>query len=199
MNNPVEMLKTIKRIRSNEMTDGDREVFNDFGFDSYSEDELKSALDKLEKETHSWIYDSGDFSEEQIKDIESQLDESIKIKEGFKKMVDGQTFWSVDGEDWEECTPEEYEECGYEEVIEESKQEENTSEKLEEQISSDEDFSEEDAKFYENLNISNSYKNEFKSEEQQKLDEELGEVVIKDDLGVEEDMSEEDMNVFLGE
>ncbi len=165
MNNPVEMLKTIKRIRNNEMTDGDREVFNDFGFDSYSEDELKSALDKLEKETHSWIYDSGDFSEEEIKDIESQLEESVKTMK----------------------------------VVEESKQEKTTQEKLEEQISSDEDFSEEDAKFYENLNISNNYKNEFKSEEQQKLEEELGEVVIKDDLGVEEDMSEEDMKVFLGE
>ena len=60
-------------------------------------------------------------------------------------------------------------------------------------------MSEEDAKFFENLNISNNYKNEFKSEEQKKLDEELGEVVIKDDLGVEEDISEEDMNALLGD
>jgi len=86
-----------------------------------------------------------------------------------------------------------------EEKIEESKEEETTTEKLEEAISSDEDMSEEDAKFFENLNISNNYKNEFKSEEQQKLDEELDDVVIKDDLGVEEDMSEEDMKAMLGE
>lgn len=78
MNNPVEMIKTIRRIRSGEMTDGDREVFNDFGFDSYSEEELKNKLDELENSTNSWIYDSGDFSEEEIAKIEKELEESLK-------------------------------------------------------------------------------------------------------------------------
>lgn len=83
MNNPVEMIKTIRRIRSGEMTDGDREVFNDFGFDSYSEEELKNKLDELENSTNSWIYDSGDFSEEEIAKIEKELEESLK--EGLTK------------------------------------------------------------------------------------------------------------------
>lgn len=170
--------------------------------DEVISDAVELKLDELDDDVSSFdeveIVDTPDLNLDLVDD-EQIVEEKKSVKEGYKKIVDGQTFWSVDGENWEECTPEEYEECGYEEVIEESKQEENTSEKLEEQISSDEDFSEEDAKFYENLNISNSYKNEFKSEEQQKLDEELGEVVIKDDLGVEEDMSEEDMKVFLGD
>ena len=56
---------------------------------------------------------------------------------------------------------------------------------------SDEDMSEEDAQFFENLTITNSYKNEFKDESKQQevLDES---VVIKDDLGVSEDLDDED-------
>ena len=43
-----------------------------------------------------------------------------KIEEGFKKIEDGQTFWSKDGEEWEECTEEEFAECGYEDLTEPS-------------------------------------------------------------------------------
>lgn len=50
--------------------------------------------------------------------LESLKEEKEPVKEGFKKIVNGQTFWSVDGEEWEECTREEYDECGYEEVNE---------------------------------------------------------------------------------
>lgn len=55
-----------------------------------------------------------------IKKIYLNLDESLKkeLKEGFRKIVDGQTFWSIDGENWEECTIEEYDSCGYEDVTE---------------------------------------------------------------------------------
>ena len=73
MGNPVEMLKTLSRIRNDEMNEGDRKLFNDFSFDTYSKDELIKALDELESETNSWIYDSGDFSEEEIAKIEAEL------------------------------------------------------------------------------------------------------------------------------
>lgn len=55
-----------------------------------------------------------------VKKIYLSLDESLKqkLKEGFRKIVNGQTFWSIDGENWEECTIEEYDSCGYEDVTE---------------------------------------------------------------------------------
>ena len=43
-----------------------------------------------------------------------EIDESLK--EGFKKVINGKTFWSKDGEEWEECTQEEFDECGYKDI-----------------------------------------------------------------------------------
>lgn len=87
MDNPVEMLKTIERIRDGKMTDGDRQVFNDFGFDNYSKKELTDKLDELEDATYSWIYDSGDFDKEEIAKIEKEIDGILKEASSAEKKA----------------------------------------------------------------------------------------------------------------
>ena len=114
MNNPVEMIKTLNRIRNDEMNEGDRKVFNDFGFDNYSEDELINALDELESETYSWIYDSGDFSEEEIAKIEAELN---SITEENELDEDLQLYTS----DLKDFTPSKEAEPLFNEIVEKGK------------------------------------------------------------------------------
>ena len=79
---PVEMIQFIWRIRDNERTPGDNLIIHNLSLDDYSEEELSSVLDNLEKEVESYVYDSGDFTKEEIAEIERKLDsDSSNVEE----------------------------------------------------------------------------------------------------------------------
>ena len=134
------------------------------------------------------VYFSTDEVKDVVEDVVDEIGDEMKDKEPEEVDV-------------EEIIDEKISDAVEEKKEEESEDDISGLEDEEETVAdfSEDDMSEEDAKFFENLTISNNYKNEFKSEEQKKLDEELDEVVIKDDLGIEEDISEEDMNTLLGD
>ena len=79
---PVQMIQFIWRIRDNERTPGDNLIIHNLSLDDYSEEELSSVLDNLEKEVESYVYDSGDFTKEEIAEIERKLDsDSSNVEE----------------------------------------------------------------------------------------------------------------------
>lgn len=180
-------------IWENEVKENLHEDLEDISIDDIEDVEVKAEEPKVDEVDDEVVYFSTDEVKDVVEDVVDEIGDEMEDKEP------------------EEVDVEEIIDEKIADAVEEKKEEE--SEDVEDDVSgledeevvdvdySDDDISEEDAQFLENLNISNNYKNEPKSEEQQKLDEELGPVVIKDDLGVEEDISEEDMEALsqLGE
>lgn len=103
---PIEMIQFIWKIRDNELTSGDCIVFNNLGLDAYSEKELSPILDNLEKEVESYVYDSGDFTKEEIAEIERKLDsDSSEVEETLpEEEVPEEAY------EWEEEELKDYEE-----------------------------------------------------------------------------------------
>lgn len=103
---PVEMIQFIWRIRDNELTPGDNLIIHNLSLENHSEEELSPILDNLEKEVESYVYDSGDFTEEEIAEIERKLDSnSSDVEETLpeEEVPD-------DAAEWDEEEAEEYEE-----------------------------------------------------------------------------------------
>lgn len=100
---PVEMIQFIWKIRDNELTSGDCIVFNNLGLDAYSEKELSPILDNLEKEVESYVYDSGDFTKEEIAEIERKLDsDSSEVEETLPEEEVPEEAYEYDEEEGEE-------------------------------------------------------------------------------------------------
>lgn len=100
---PIEMIQFIWKIRDNELTSGDCIVFNNLGLDAYSEEELSPILDNLEKEVESYVYDSGDFTEEEIAEIERKLDsDSSEVEETLPEEEVPEEAYEYDEEEAEE-------------------------------------------------------------------------------------------------
>lgn len=103
---PVEMIQFIWRIRDNERTPGDNLIIHNLSLDDYSEEELSSVLDNLEKEVESYVYDSGDFTKEEIVEIERKLDsDSSDVEE---TLLEDEV--PDDAAQWDKEEAEEYEE-----------------------------------------------------------------------------------------
>lgn len=101
---PVEMMKFIWRIRDDERTPGDNLIIHNLSLDDYSEEKLSSVLDNLEEEVESYVYDSGDFTKEEIAEIERKLDsDSSDVEETLPEdeVPDDAAKW--DKEEAEEC------------------------------------------------------------------------------------------------
>ena len=177
-------------IWKDEVKEGLHEDLEDISIDEIEDEKVEIEEPVVDEVDDEVVYFSTDEVKDVVEDVVDEIGDEMKDKEpeevDVEEIIDEKIADAV------------------EDKKEEDVEDDVSDLKDEEEISVDfsaDDISEEDAQFLESLDISNNYKNEFKSEEQQKLDEELGEVVIKDDLGVEEDISEEEMEALsqLGE
>ena len=180
------------------------EPYDAYVWDAYIWDfEKESMKDKLSKA----IYDR-DINEDLEDELEVSVEEPVvddvdddvsNIDFSVEEVKDIVT--DVVDEIGDEMKDKEPEEVAVEEIIDDKiadavdeKKEESSEEEVV-VVTDDEDISEEDAQFLENLNISNNYKNDIKEEvtENTSVDNTLTEqVVIKDDLGIAEDLDSDD-------
>lgn len=182
-----DMLDELKEKGAFELFEKGKKIYNKYAkYSKYNEsleddieiDVEEPTVDEVDDEV---VYFSTDEVKDVVEDVVDKIGDEMKDKEpeevDVEEIIDEKITDAVE-EKKEESEDVEDDVSGLED---------------EEEISvdfSDDDISEEDAQFLESLEISNNYKNESKTEEQQKLDEELGEVVIKDDLGVAEDLED---------
>lgn len=158
------------------------------------EDELEVSVEEPVVDNVDDDVSNIDFSVEEVKEVAEEVAE---------KMIDNieTKGLNIDTEEWKEDATDIVDEKVDEKKEEEAKSEEGvvvpevSAEGEVIEVTDDEDISEEDAQFLENLNISNNYKNDVKEEvtENTSVDNTLNEqVVIKDDLGIAEDLDSDD-------
>ena len=100
---PVEMIQFIWRIRDNELTPGDNLIIHNLSLENHSEEELSPILDNLEKEVESYVYDSGDFTKEEIAEIERKLDsDSSEVEETLPEEEVPEEAYEYDEDEAEE-------------------------------------------------------------------------------------------------